>query len=177
MRSTSRYSLLVIENWDTYQTETNTGNQHSNHDLTTSQPGPNHDLTTEEEVKKLRREEEDLKPCPPDGGRMGEFPPVPSKAKPIRGMTPQQEGWFVTFWGQYWRRGSKKDGRAAFQKHVRNGERFEVVMRAIEGQRPEMLSRDETKRPLPATWLNAERWEDEALPARRTETQRVMESI
>jgi hypothetical protein len=66
------------------------------------------------------------------------------------------------WWVEYCRRVSKKDARVAFGKHVRTAERFQQVMDATRSQRDAMLERPEDKRPHPATWLNGERWNDEA---------------
>ena len=68
---------------------------------------------------------------------------------------------FNTWWGEYWLHRARKPARAAFGRHVRTEKRFERVMAATRAQKPEMLNRDASKRPHGATWLNAERWNDE----------------
>lgn len=73
----------------------------------------------------------------------------------------RQEGWFAQFWSRYWRKVAKKTALAAFKNHVKTAERAEMVQRAVEMQRATMLARDPEGRPHAATWLNAERWEDE----------------
>jgi hypothetical protein len=55
-----QYSLLVIENWTTYQSDEIGTDHDSNHGATTVQP----------QLKKLRREEQNT-PLPPKGGEVG----------------------------------------------------------------------------------------------------------
>jgi hypothetical protein len=91
------------------------------------------------------------------------FPDEKKKtAKPVRDLTPQQEDWFSEWWAIYWRHVAKALARKAFAKHVRSSDRFHAVMAATRAQTPEMLSRAADKRPHGASWLNAERWDDEA---------------
>jgi hypothetical protein len=81
-------------------------------------------------------------------------------------LTTEQERWFTAWWGEYWLHKAKKPAREAFRKQVKTEERFQQVMAATRAQGPEMLSRESSKRPHGATWLNGERWEDEiASPA------------
>lgn len=83
------------------------------------------------------------------------------RAKPSREFTAEQDRWFTTWWIEYWRRVAKKRAREAFRKQVRTEGRFQQVMAATRAQKPEMLTREESKQPHGATWLNDERWEDE----------------
>jgi hypothetical protein len=93
-------------------------------------------------------------------------PRVTPRAKPFaQGMTTQQEGWFASWWSEYFRRTAKKAAREAFRKQVKTEARFQHVMAATRAQRPEMLSREEGKRPHGASWINGERWEDETAPS------------
>jgi hypothetical protein len=93
-------------------------------------------------------------------------PPPPTAAAPGRApeLAARQRAWFREFWSEYWRRCSKKTAEKAFRQHVKTEEQFRVVMAAIRAQSPEMLRREESKRPYAATWLNGERWEDELQP-------------
>jgi hypothetical protein len=77
------------------------------------------------------------------------------------GLTPEQEGWFTQWWAKYWRKVAKKPARAAFRKAVRTEARFLQVMAATQAQEAEMLTREPSKRPHGATWLNGERWDDQ----------------
>lgn len=89
---------------------------------------------------------------------VGAKPPV----KATRGtLTPSQESWFSEWWSAYWLHKARKPAREAFKRHVTSEARFQQIMAAVEAQRPEMLAREPSKRPHGATWLNAERWDDE----------------
>ena len=78
----------------------------------------------------------------------------------VRPAVPSQD-WFSQWWAIYWQKRAKKEARKAFAHHVRTEARFQRVMAATREQSPEMLSREPSKRPYGATWLNGERWEDE----------------
>ena len=96
----------------------------------------------------------------------------PTKAKLRDGLTEQQEEWFSAWWQAYWRKVARKPAQRAFARLVRTQERFDQVIKATLAQAPEMLSRPPEKRPHGATWLNAERWNDELLeeaPPQRTQ--------
>ena len=82
--------------------------------------------------------------------------PVPSNA--------EQHAWFAQWWAQYWLRKAKKAADEAFRKNVRTQARFDQVMAATLAQRASMMSRQPEHRPHGATWLNGERWEDDATP-------------
>jgi hypothetical protein len=77
-------------------------------------------------------------------------------------LTPQQHLWFAQAWRIYWRRVAKKPARRAFGKAITTAEIFGRVLAAIQSQTPEMLAREAAHRPHFATWLNQERWGDEA---------------
>ena len=77
-------------------------------------------------------------------------------------LTAQHDAWFDEWWAIYWRHTAKKAARDAFRKHVRTEERFQRVMAATSTQASEMHGREPSKRPHGATWLNGERWTDEA---------------
>lgn len=116
---------------------------------------------------------------PPFGTTEPENKPK-KRAKPNRELTPQQESWFTSWWDAYWLRKARKPARDAFCRHVQTEARFQQVMAATRAQAPEMLSREPAHRPHGATWLNAERWEDEtsaeATP-KRTKQEELMDRI
>jgi hypothetical protein len=80
---------------------------------------------------------------------------------PGRETNSEQEDWFSQWWDEYWLHRAKKAAHEAFRRHVRTEARFRQVLAATRAQKPEMLSRERSKRPHGATWLNQERWEDE----------------
>lgn len=65
IRSTNRYSILKVINWDVYQEEERTTNQQSNQELTKSQPRANQELTTKQEVKKDKNVKKKASEGPP----------------------------------------------------------------------------------------------------------------
>jgi uncharacterized protein YdaU (DUF1376 family) len=70
--------------------------------------------------------------------------------------------WFDEFWMGYWRGAGKKAARIAFFEHVRTLEMHDRVIAAVSEQYKGMMARPEDKRPHASTWLNNERWEDNA---------------
>jgi hypothetical protein len=91
-----------------------------------------------------------------------EAAPFPVESPKPRGIAIDQDRWFAQWWDEYWLHKAKKAAREAFRKHVRTAARFEQIMGATRAQKAEMLTREPGKRPHGATWLNGERWEDEA---------------
>lgn len=84
----------------------------------------------------------------------------PAKAN-RQDLTATQETWFAGWWAIYWRRVARKPARAAFGKLIKTEGRFQEVMAATKAQSAEMLGRPPSARPHGASWLNAERWQDE----------------
>ena len=86
----------------------------------------------------------------------------PDQPRVVRSALPSPD-WFSQWWKIYW---PPKHARAAaekaFRSKVKTEARFQRVMAATREQTPEMLSREPSKRPYGATWLNGERWEDES---------------
>jgi hypothetical protein len=73
---------------------------------------------------------------------------------------------FDLFWAAYPRRDAKGTARAAWAKAVRKADPTAIITAA------QSYADDPNREPgftaLPASWLNAERWEDGPLPARHT---------
>jgi hypothetical protein len=84
------------------------------------------------------------------------------------GLTAQQQAWWDTWYRTYWRKRSPAAARKAFGRHVTTQEIFEQVVAATLAQTAEMLQREASKRPYPATWLNAESWRDEVDPPKKS---------
>lgn len=98
---------------------------------------------------------------------------IPKPPACNRALTVQQERWFDEWWGVYWLHKAKKPAMLAFKKHVRTEDRFRDVMNATKAQTAEMTRREPQHRPHGASWINAERWADEAAgdtPARPAAT-------
>jgi hypothetical protein len=95
--------------------------------------------------------------CASDDAR-ADVASAPAKMPRADGCRPE---WFDQWWAIYWRKVARKPAQKAFQAHVKTPERFAEVMAATRAQTPTMMARDPEKRPHGATWLNAERWNDE----------------
>ncbi len=73
----------------------------------------------------------------------------------------ESERRFDVFWDAYPRKASKKDAKKSWNRINPSDELLEVMLGAInEWKRTEQWS-DERYIPLPSTWLNQERWNDE----------------
>jgi hypothetical protein len=96
--------------------------------------------------------------CASDDARVDVGSPLAITPRSADGDRPE---WFEQWWAIYWRKVARKPAQRAFQAHVRTQERFAQVMAATIAQTPAMTKRDPEKRPHGATWLNAERWNDE----------------
>jgi hypothetical protein len=83
----------------------------------------------------------------------------PRKPKPL--LTEQQVEWFEKFWKVYWRKDAKREAVKAFAKQVTTEEQFCCVMEAIKAQTPQRMDGPRRFIPLPSTWINGQRWEDE----------------
>lgn len=80
---------------------------------------------------------------------------------------------FLAFWQAYPRRVGKGAARIAFDKATRNTDSNEIVQAAIAySKHCEVMGIEVKFRPHPATWLNAERWEDD-LEAEKQEVNQV----
>lgn len=93
-------------------------------------------------------------------------PPIPKTSKefaPFR--SEHHRAYFEKFWADYWRKPARAAAEKAYAKMVTTPQMHAAVMKALDEQRPEMLSRDPDKRPHAATWLNGKRWNDEVSPA------------
>jgi len=98
--------------------------------------------------------------------------PVPESRDPReerRQFEKQQAQWFESWWGIYWLKKSRKRARESFGRRVRTEARFQEIMNATRAQATEMLAREPHHRPHGTTWLNGERWLDEAAePGKQT---------
>jgi hypothetical protein len=107
------------------------------------------------------------------GPRIGlAAPPKPNRsrtvAKPFRNQEQKQEqkqdsGGFAEFWLAYPRKDAKDDALKAFQKIAPDAELLALMVTAIKAQGlAERCAKGERKFvPMPATWLNGKRWQDE----------------
>ena len=106
-------------------------------------------------------------PKPPKGEASPQPDPKPA-ASPAqaKAQKPDAMEGFAEFWMRYPKKKSKSDAEKAWAKLKPNAELRSVLMTALGEQ---VRSRDWIKNagqyiPLPATWLNGKRWEDENAP-------------
>jgi biotin operon repressor len=131
IRPTKRFSILKVNNWDAYQDTESTVNQQPNQEVTNNQPTSNH-KTRSKEVKKKEKE-----------------------------TTYSAD--FETFWHEYPKKTGKDAAFSAWEK--RNGSRppIESIVSKIQ----ELKQTDQWRKdngqfiPLPTTWINQGRWNDE----------------
>lgn len=85
-------------------------------------------------------------------------------------QTEQPADWFGSFWTIYPRREAKKDALRAWSK-VRADD-YSILLEALVQWRNVWRQQNRTTNliPLPATWLNGERWTDEIPPELQTHT-------
>jgi hypothetical protein len=118
--------------------------------------------------------EPDLTTCASGDARVGGSDP-PEIPRSANGCHPE---WFAEWWAIYWRRVAKKPAQKAFHGAVKTPQRFRQIMEATRAQLPAMMAREPEKRPHGATWLNAERWNDEpSAPATRKAPERQLSLI
>jgi uncharacterized protein YdaU (DUF1376 family) len=91
--------------------------------------------------------------------------PPSSTAAPLRGVGTQLvRGWFGEFWTLYWRRVGKIEAQKLFMGCVKSEADWDRVRDAVIAQTPEMMAREPSKRPYPATWLSRGSMHDEPAP-------------
>lgn len=90
--------------------------------------------------------------------------------KPPRGprhscsMTAEQRAWFAPFYELYPRKIAPAAAEKAWAKKITAREQAEIAYRALRAQLPALLAKGVEFIPYPATWINQERWRDEATP-------------
>jgi hypothetical protein len=132
IKSTNKYSIITLCNYDKYQTskiEINQQiNQLTNKQSTSNQPATNH----KQEVKKERKKEINLSA-------------------------------FQNFWNLYPKKRAREDAVKAWAKISPENGLVEKILSSVRVQMDTDDWRKENGKyiPLPATWLNGRRWEDE----------------
>lgn len=140
-KTTNKFSIVTIINWDTYQSDDEPINQQITGDLTNNQPTTNQQLTTNKNDKNEKNNIKDIK-------------------------TPPYSGEFELFWKAYPKHTAKKNAWAEWRKL--NGTRppIETIVKAIENQkkaRHRKLSAGQFAPEFqdPERWIKRERWNDE----------------
>lgn len=76
----------------------------------------------------------------------------------------RQRQCFEEFWLHYWRKKDKHAAMKAYAAKITTEKTHLRVMTAFRDQLPEMLAKEPGVRPHASTWINHERWTDEADP-------------
>lgn len=73
----------------------------------------------------------------------------------------QKEMWFESFWGIYPKHQDKKKAKQKFLKACTNEKEYKAIMDGLRNVLPVWAKKDTKYIPMPTTWLNGERWNDE----------------
>lgn len=173
IKSTNKYSVISLVNWDRYQQHEPAGQPAS---PPAGQPAPNQHLTTEQEVKNITHtpESKDSSVCVAQAGRKNSSSSdvLAGKRKRLEGKRKQT---FEEFWETF---GYKKGKAEAIDAWAAIPALTDALMSQILSaakreaeRRPETIAAGRT--PIYAQgWITGRRWEDEELaeaPRRRPE--------
>ena len=73
----------------------------------------------------------------------------------------QKEMWFESFWKIYPKHQDKKKAKQKFLKLCTNEKEYKAIMNGLRNVLPVWAKKDTKYIPMPTTWLNGERWNDE----------------
>jgi hypothetical protein len=133
IKSTNKFSIISIINWNTYQGEEIEINQQINTPLTSNQPTTNQPLTTNKNEKHLKH------------------------------LKNTYTSDFLSFWDVYPRKVGKDAAWKAWKNRNGSLPEINIIITAIENQKnsDQWLKDSGQYIPNPATWINQGRWEDE----------------
>ena len=136
IKTTNKYTILSIVNYDSYQEKNNTIDQQVDQQPTSNRPASDQQATTNKNVKNEKN----------------------GKKPPLRSYTDD----FMKFWNIYPQKTGKGKAFDVWGEIKPSSELIETIIKAVESQ---VLSlqwqKDDGKYiPHPATWLHQERWED-----------------
>ena len=73
----------------------------------------------------------------------------------------QKEMWFESFWEIYPKHQDKKKAKQKFLKLCKDEKKYQEIMQGLRNVLPIWAKKDTKYIPMPTTWLNGERWNDE----------------
>lgn len=73
----------------------------------------------------------------------------------------KKEMWFESFWEIYPKKQNKKKAKQKFLKLCTNEKEYKAIMDGLRNVLPVWAKKDTKYIPMPTTWLNGERWNDE----------------
>lgn len=130
-------------------------------------PGQNCPDRPDKNVHQNNIKNNNIPPIVPQGGQEPEKPKKPRKRKRPTGkvdLPPELEESFSRFWAAYPNQKDKQNARLRWLQLEPSEELVQTILQAIDDQK---LSDDWERGyiPMPSTWLNNRRWEDEVTPA------------
>lgn len=152
--ATTHYTLVTVENYDTYQGGDDGCNQPNNQPVnqvtTNQQPANNQPTTTLLEC--LESVEENIHTP------AAQAPPRKrvQKSKP----NPEWEAWFAEWYAIYPRHIKRENAENAFKKLITNRELCDKALDAVHRKLGGIHGPDSEFYPYPATWLNSKPWRD-----------------
>jgi hypothetical protein len=140
IKSTNKFSIISIVNWDAYQQTEFTNNHQVNQELTSKQPASNH----KQECKECK--EEKKRECIPDlnGNKFSEF----WSSFPPRGIPPRRSG---------------REKAFSTWKHLDSKKmlpEMKTILACLERDQESSQWRDTKYIPMASTWLNSKPWLD-----------------
>ena len=73
----------------------------------------------------------------------------------------KKEMWFESFWEIYPKHQDKKKSKQKFLKLCKDEKKYQEIMQGLRNVLPVWAKKDTKYIPMPTTWLNGERWNDE----------------
>ena len=135
IKTSNKYSLLTICNWEAYQSGENESVQVNVPKVSSKCPASVQQVSTNKNEKKVNKEK---KKAEPDG--------------------------FADFWDMYPKKVAKGVARTCWVAALKQTD-LTTIMEALTAQLPGMMATEAQFRTRPSVWLKEERWTDEADPA------------
>ena len=134
IKTTNRFSIATIINYDTYNPQENTTNQQTNQRLTSNQPATNQLLTTPKEYNKDKK-----------------------------GNNNTYSVSFSSFWNEYPVKKGKGSAYKSWLKKKPDIENVLLAIKNQIDEKEKLKANQQfcPEWPHPTTWLNQERWDDE----------------
>ena len=163
-KTTNRFTLVTLINWELYQeNEDEVTNKRPTNDQQTTNKRPTKDHKQEREEGKERKKGKNIESY--DSRASGDSL-KPAEVKPSKKEIEKlQEEGFAIFWAAYPKKKSKITAFKAWKKikpspTIAEAEKLAQIV-SMQARTPQWTKDGGEFIPLPATWLNGERWNDE----------------
>jgi hypothetical protein len=173
-QTTSRYTLVSVLNWDTYQgngTEDHQPDHQPNPQWTRSGPAVDPQSGTTVEEIKNRRIQETTTTTPPTPSTEGALFQVKTARKPsrekrsteqiVRALGSTRLAWWLEFWNIFPCHDGKRAGMDAFERRVDSEDLWLKVKTGAVWYAEKAKARPEMALKYAQGWINDERWNDE----------------